>query len=136
MTKLGVDDIDKKILELLKKNAREKYVKIAKEVSLTEGAVRQRVKKMMNLGIIRRFTVDIGTAVEAIILVNTDPAETNKITRQMKEISGKVYEVSGEYDIAVLVEADNMDELNSKVDKVRRIQGVLNTNTLIRLLNG
>jgi Lrp/AsnC family transcriptional regulator of lysine biosynthesis len=136
MTKLGVDDTDKKILELLKKNAREKYVKIAKEVSLTEGAVRQRVKKMMNLGIIRRFTVDIGTAVEAIILVNTDPAETNKITRQMKEISGKVYEVSGEYDIAVLVEADNMDELNSKVDKVRRIQGVLNTNTLIRLLNG
>jgi len=136
VTKLGVDDIDKKILELLKKNAREKYVKIAKEVSLTEGAVRQRVKKMTNLGIIRRFTVDIGTAVEAIILVNTDPAETNKITRQMKEISGKVYEVSGEYDIAVLVEADNMDELNNKVDEVRRIQGVLNTNTLIRLLNG
>jgi Lrp/AsnC family transcriptional regulator of lysine biosynthesis len=136
MNKLGVDDTDKKILELLKKNAREKYVKIAKEVSLTEGAVRQRVKKMMNLGIIRRFTVDIGTAVEAIILVNTDPAETNKITRQMKEASGKVYEVSGEYDIAVLVEADNMDELNSKVDKVRRIQGVLNTNTLIRLLSG
>jgi len=131
-----MDDTDKKILELLKKNAREKYVKIAGEISLTEGAVRQRVKKMMNLGVIRRFTVDIGTAVEAIILVNTDPAETNKITQQMKEISDKVYEVSGEYDIAILVKADNMDELNSKVDEVRRIQGVFNTNTLIRLLNG
>jgi len=131
-----MDDTDKKILELLKKNAREKYVKIAREISLTEGAVRQRVKKMMNLGVIRRFTVDIGTAVEAIILVNTDPAETNKITQQMKEISDKVYEVSGEYDIAILVKADNMDELNSKVDEVRRIQGVFNTNTLIRLLNG
>ena len=129
-----MDETDKKILEILKKDAREKYVKIAKEVGLTEGAIRQRIKKMMSRGTIRRFTVDVGTAVEAIILINTSPTDTSKITRQMKEISSKVYEVSGEYDVAALVEADDMDELNSKVDDVRKLRGVVNTNTLIRLL--
>jgi len=128
-----MDKIDKKIIEILKKNAREKYVRIAKEVNLTEGAVRQRVNKMISRDIIKRFTVDLGTTIEAIVLIKTDPLKTKSITQQLTTIFDKIFEVSGEYDIAALVEVDDMDELNYKIDEIRKIKGVIDTNTLIRL---
>ena len=128
-----MDKIDKKIIEILKKNAREKYVRIAKEVNLTEGAVRQRVNKMISRDIIKRFTVDLGTTIEAIVLIKTDPLKTKSITQQLTTIFDKIFEVSGEYDIAVLVEVDDIDKLNYKIDEIRKIKGVIDTNTLIRL---
>ena len=128
-----MDKIDKKIIEILKKNAREKYVRIAKEVNLTEGAVRQRVNKMISRDIIKRFTVDLGTTIEAIVLIKTDPLKTKSITQQLTTIFDKIFEVSGEYDIAALVEVDDIDKLNYKIDEIRKIKGVIDTNTLIRL---
>ena len=128
-----MDKINKKIIEILKKNAREKYVRIAKEVNLTEGAVRQRVNKMISQNIIKRFTVDLGTTIEAIVLIKTDPLKTKSITQQLTTIFNKIFEVSGEYDIAALVEVDDIDKLNYKIDEIRKIKGVIDTNTLIRL---
>ena len=128
-----MDKINKKIIEILKKNAREKYVRIAKEVNLTEGAVRQRVNKMISQNIIKRFTVDLGTTIEAIVLIKTDPLKTKSITQQLTTIFDKIFEVSGEYDIAALVEVDDIDKLNYKIDEIRKIEGVIDTNTLIRL---
>ncbi|MCK4243575.1 Lrp/AsnC family transcriptional regulator [Candidatus Bathyarchaeota archaeon] len=128
-----MDKINKKIIEILKKNAREKYVRIAKEVNLTEGAVRQRVNKMISQNIIKRFTVDLGTTIEAIVLIKTDPLKTKSITQQLTTIFDKIFEVSGEYDIAALVEVDDIDKLNYKIDEIRKIKGVIDTNTLIRL---
>ncbi len=128
-----MDKINKKIIEILKKNAREKYVRIAKEVNLTEGAVRQRVNKMISRDIIKRFTVDLGITIDAIVLIKTDPLKTKSITRQLTTIFNKIFEVSGEYDIAALVEVDDMDELNYKIDEIRKSKGVIDTNTLIRL---
>jgi len=42
-----MDEIDIETLKMLKKDSRTKYVKIAKIVRLSEGAVRRRAKKMM-----------------------------------------------------------------------------------------
>ena len=128
-----MDNIDKEILRILKENAREKFVVIAKKVGLSEGAVRQRIKKMIRLEIIGRFTVDLVTFTEAFVMIKTDPVETKAITKQVKANFEKVYEVSGEYDIALLLTTENIDELNDKVDEIRKIQGVIDTNTLIRL---
>ncbi|MEX2738288.1 MAG: AsnC family transcriptional regulator [Candidatus Wukongarchaeota archaeon] len=128
-----MDNFDKEILRILKENAREKFVIIAKKVGLSEGAVRQRIKKMIRLGIIGRFTVDMGAFTEAFVMIKTDPVETKAITKQVKTKFEKVYEVSGEYDIALLLTTENIDELNDKVDEIRKIKGVIDTNTLIRL---
>ena len=54
-----MDEIDLKILEILKVNSRTKYVEMAKMVNLTEGAVRRRVKIMHEEGVIRKFTIEM-----------------------------------------------------------------------------
>jgi len=128
-----MDEIDVKILEILKQDSRTKYVKIAEMIGLTEGAVRRRVKNLLEQGIIRRFTVETKAEVEAIVLVKTDPAQTRSVTLKIREISDKVFEVSGDYDVAALIQTYNIENLNRKVDAIRRLPFVLSTNTLISL---
>jgi len=128
-----MDNIDVKILEILKQDSRTKYVKIAEIIGLTEGAVRRRMKNLLEQGVIRRFTVETRAEVEAIVLVKTDPAQTRNVTLKIREISDKVFEVSGDYDVAALIQAYNIENLNRKVDAIRRLPFVLSTNTLISL---
>lgn len=128
-----MDKGDIKIIEILKKDSRTKYVKIARAVNLTEGAVRRRVKKLVEQGVITKFTIETRVDVEGVVLVRTDPTETRDVALQIKGISDKVFEVSGDYDIAALIQVQTMDELNSKVDRIRKLPSVWNTNTLIRL---
>jgi len=130
-----LDEIDVKILEILTKDARTKYVKMAKLVGLTEGAIRKRIKKMQEDGVIRKFTIETTSEVEAVVLVKTDPTRTRDVALKMKEISDKVFEVSGDYDVAALIHANAIEELNEKVDKIRAFPTVLNTNTLIKLVS-
>ena len=128
-----MDDADRKILRILRKDARTKYVKIAELIGLTEGAVRRRVKKLVEEGTIKRFTVETTEEFEGIVLVETEPTRTGDATEKIKKIAARVFEVSGSYDIAALIQAYTMEELNRKIDEIRNLPYVLNTNTLIKL---
>ncbi|MEM2083828.1 MAG: winged helix-turn-helix transcriptional regulator, partial [Nitrososphaerota archaeon] len=116
-----MDEIDNKILEILKENPREKYVKIAKKIGLSEGTIRRRIKKMIENGIIKRFTIELSLENEGIVLVKTNPIKTKEIIEKIKKVSERIFEVSGDYDIAVLIQANTIDELNKKVDYIRGI---------------
>jgi Lrp/AsnC family transcriptional regulator of lysine biosynthesis len=128
-----VDEIDLKILRILKEDARTKYVDIARIVGLTEGAVRRRIKNLKKNGIIRRFTIEASIELEGIVLVETETAKTEEVTEKIKKIANRVFEISGEHDIAALIQAFTIEELNSKIDEIRKIPWVLNTKTLIKL---
>ena len=128
-----MDDADRKILRILKKDARTKYVKIAELIGLTEGAVRRRIRKLVEEGAIKRFTVETTEEFEGIVLVETEPTRTGDVTGKIKKIATRVFEVSGSYDIAALIQAYTMEELNRKIDEIRDLPQILNTNTLIKL---
>ncbi|MCS7120214.1 MAG: Lrp/AsnC family transcriptional regulator [Nitrososphaerota archaeon] len=128
-----MDSIDYEILKILKKDARIKYVTIAKIVGLSEGAVRRRIKKMLQERVIRRFTIETPLGFEGIVLIRTEPTRTKDVVAKLRKIADKVFEVSGSHDIAVFIQADTMEDLNRKIDDIRRIPAVLNTNTLIKL---
>ena len=128
-----MDYIDFDILKILKKDARTKYVKIAESVGLTEGAVRRRIKQLIKEGLIKRFTVETSVDFEGVVLVETEPTKTKDATTKIRRIANRVFEISGGYDIAALIQAYTMDELNRKIDEIRKLPEVLNTNTLIKL---
>lgn len=128
-----MDEIDLKILKILKENSRTKYVSIANHIGLTEGAVRHRVKKLSKEGVIKSFTVDTTVEFEGIVLVETKYMRTGIITKKMNKFATRVFEVSGDYDIAALIQAYTIVELNRKIDEIRRLPGVQSTKTLIKL---
>jgi Lrp/AsnC family transcriptional regulator of lysine biosynthesis len=134
-----MDQTDARIIELLREDGRAKFVDVAKNVGLTEGAVRRRIKKLITNGIIVKFSIETQSGAEGIVLIKTVPKTQPKFTRDvvkgLKNVAEKVFEVSGDFDIAALVTATNIEELNWKVDEIRKLPHVQNTNTLIRLIN-
>ena len=133
-----MDDTDKTIIEILKHDGRATYSDIAKRIDLSEGAIRKRIKALVDSGAIRRFTVKVGLTegAEAIALLSVDPSlPTSEVSQELKKFSNveTVYEITGEYDIAVTISGLNITEVNECLEKIRRLKGVANTNTMIVL---
>ena len=133
-----MDDVDRQILKILKSDGRTGYGAIGEEVGLSEGAVRKRVKALAESGVIRKFTVKIGVAegAEAITLLAINPAHpTQEVSRRIREIPNveTIYEVTGEYDIVAVISGMNVVEVNECIEKIRRVEGITKTNTMIVL---
>ncbi|MBI2643593.1 MAG: Lrp/AsnC family transcriptional regulator [Nitrosarchaeum sp.] len=132
------DKVDEKIINFLKEDSRESFVDIGKKLKLSESAVRRRVKNLVDSKTIKRFTVEIGeeNATSAIVLISVDSAtDTSKVSEKLAKLEGvkTVYEITGQYDITTIISATNISEINSSIDALRKIPGVIDTNTVIIL---
>jgi DNA-binding Lrp family transcriptional regulator len=133
-----MDETDKQIIRLLKEDGRVGYSEIGEKIGLSEGAVRKRIKALADSGVIRRFTVKIGVAegAEAITLLATNPSfPTQEVSKRIQGIPNveTVYEVTGEYDIVAVISGISVVEVNECIEKIRRVEGIMKTNTMIVL---
>jgi len=134
---MDIDSVDNAIIEVLKENSRISYVDIGKKVGLSEAAVRKRIKRLVDQGIIRRFTIEVKEdEAHAFTLVAVNPSTpTYEVSKNIRKIKGvkKVYEITGQYDILSFVEGPTISEVNNYVEEIRKTPGVLRTNTIIIL---
>ncbi len=133
-----MDNTDKAIIEFLKHDGRATYSDIGKRIGLSEGAIRKRIKALVDTGVIIRFTVKVGLTegAEAIALLSVDPSlPTSEVSQALKNFSNveTVYEITGEYDIAVTISGLTITDVNECLERIRRLKGVGNTNTMIVL---
>ena len=133
-----VDKIDERIIGLLKENSRMTYVDIGSEVGLSEGAVRNRVQSLVSSGVIRRFTVEVTPSmrVRALVMISVSPnIPTLKVSEKVEKLPGmeRIYEVTGEYDIVSVVSSASIEGINQCIEDIRKIDGVVKTNTVIVL---
>jgi len=132
------DKTDENIIGYLKEYSRESFVDIGKKLKLSESAVRRRVKNLVDSGTIKKFTVELGeeNVTSAIVLVSVDSTtDTSKVSLKLVKLEGvkTVYEITGQYDITAIISASNIAEINSTIDALRKIPGVVDTNTVIIL---
>ena len=133
-----VDEIDERIVQVLKENSRVTYVDLGKIVGLSEGAVRNRVQALLDRDVIRKFTIEVATTIgmRAITMIAVDPAiPTSAVSEDVRgmEAIERIYEITGEYDIAAVVSSPNMKGVNQCIEEIRAIKGVVKTNTMIVL---
>jgi len=131
---MQLDWIDEKIIEMLKKDARTSFVEISEKLGVSEGCIRQRVKKLVEKGIIKKFTIVVNDPrkIKAIVMVSTEAgSETEKIRKIIETFPNVDWccEVSGEYDIILSLSANTIKDLNAIVEKIRKIEGVKTTYT-------
>ena len=133
---MAKDKTDDKIIGFLRDDARESFVEIGKKLKLSESAVRRRVKNLVDSGVIEKFTVEMGESntTSAIVLISVDSAtDTSKVSSKLTKLEAvkTVYEITGQYDISVIIRAGNITEINICIDELRKIQGVIDTNTAV-----
>jgi DNA-binding Lrp family transcriptional regulator len=132
------NSIDEKILSILKRDSRKPFVEIANSIGMSESAVRRRVKNLQDIGAIKKFTIEMGPSnkTSAITLISVSSvADTSAVSEQLLKLAGveTVYEITGQYDIATVIVAPTILEINSYIDEIRKIEGVSDTNTVIIL---
>ncbi|MEM0014896.1 MAG: HTH-type transcriptional regulator LysM [Zestosphaera sp.] len=138
MRSVFLDETDLKILSVLRMNSRTSYAEMAKELGLSESAIRKRIRRLTRLGVIRRFTIDysISSEVRALILVKTQPpTPVPEVARNLMKVTctDRVYEVTGEYDIVVASITTDIPSLNKCIDEIRSAKGVTSTNSMVVL---
>ena len=134
----NMDKVDKAIIKILKDDGRAGYIAIGKKIGLSEGAVRKRIKALTDARVIRKFTVKIGVAegAEAVALLSVNPSlPTQEVSKRVQAIPNveTTYEVTGEYDIVAVIGGMNVVEVNECIEKIRRVEGIAKTNTMIVL---
>ncbi len=133
-----LDEIDQKIIAILRKDSRTSFVKIAEAVGLSETAVRKRIKNLQEHEVIKRFTIEVDEEqqTKAIALITTQAQiHTPSISQDFIKIDGvsHLYETTGEYDIIAFLSTTSIEKLNQTLEKIRLTNGVIRTNTSLVL---
>jgi len=132
------DRIDELIIGILKENSRVSNTGIATKLILSESAVRRRIENLKSNGRIRKFTVEVSDRgmSSAITWVSVNPSvPTKQVSEKMRSVKGVevVYETAGQFDVAAIITGANITDVNKTIEGIRRIDGVISTNTTMVL---
>lgn len=134
MTELHLDKTNRSIIHLLQLDGRRAYADIAKEVGLSEAAVRQRVKRLLDGGMIQIVAVtdqlQMGYPRAAMIAVNVDGGVEDAAQR-IADIDEVDYLVStaGGIDLLAEVFASDDEHLFDLLNRIRAVPGVRHAQT-------
>lgn len=137
----ALDSTDIKILELLQEDARQTYTDIGKRLGIAHSTVYDRIKRMEQYGIIKKYTTLVDAervgakTVTALMTIYTDPKESEKVAEKLCSIP-QVLEVytslSEELQIIAKVVAENQEGLHEFIaTTVAPLPGVLRIRTSI-----
>jgi DNA-binding Lrp family transcriptional regulator len=132
-----MDDVDRRILALLRGNSRDSFTDMAKAIGTSEGTVRARVKRLVEEGTIKQFTIrTAGNQVKALVEVTvTANVHTNDIAKVIRSWDGvdAVWEITGDNDMLVVADCPNTSDLNGLIDRIRGIPGTQATRSRLIL---
>ena len=134
-----LDEVSKLIIEQLQHDGRKSYAEIGKVVGLSEAAVRQRVQKLTESGVMQVVAVtdpmQLGFYRQAMIGIRCG-GDTREIAEEIASLSSVDYVVltAGSFDILVEVVCENDDDLIGLLNsKIRTLPGVTSTETFVYL---
>jgi len=143
-----LDKKDLRILEILKERGDLTVRQVASRTLLPITTVHNRIKRMKSSGVIKRFTIDVdhkkvGKPLAAYVLVRVDSRYLKGFRRSQHDLAKdlrnlefveKADIVTGTIDIVLMVRVRDVDDLDMViVEKLRNIQGIESTQTLVIL---
>ena len=135
----SLDDVSKAIIEQLQEDGRRSYAEIGKAVGLSEAAVRQRVQKLTESGVMQIVAVtdpmQLGFYRQAMIGIRAS-GDTRIVAEKLALLDAVDYVVltAGDFDIIIEVVCESDDELISLLNSgIRTIENVVSTETFVYL---
>jgi len=139
--KVFLDDLDKKILEILRYNARLTYTAIGEKLGVAHSTVYERIRRLEENGVIKRYTTIIDVEklgfkpTVAMVTIYTDPKESENIARKLakkRNVLEVLISLSEELLVIARVIAEDQEKLHSFIaNYVAPLPGVLRIRTSI-----
>ena len=138
-TTAALDDVSKAIIEQLQQDGRRSYAAIGKVVGLSEAAVRQRVQRLVDSGVMQVVAVtdplELGFARQAMVGIRVT-GQLEPVADALADLPEVDYVVitAGSYDLLAELVCESDDHLLSLISgKIRTIEGVVSTETFMYL---
>lgn len=135
-----MDDTDRELISLLRDNAREPMVALAKKLRVARATVQNRLARLEKEGTILGYTLRLKPAAEGprVRAMMTVAVEGNRAMEVLAQLRGHpnvvaLHTTNGRWDIVAELRADTLEAFDLVLNAIRRIQGIANTETSILL---
>ncbi len=137
---VALDDPDKRLLALLREDARLSTAELARRLGLARTTVVERVNRLANRGVISGFTVRMNPRYEARllrvhVLLDVDPKKGESVVAALKAMPQvkAVHAISGAFDSLAFVEGETTEEIDGVLDAIGQVPGVGKTQSSLVL---
>ncbi|APZ47718.1 ArsR family transcriptional regulator [Polaribacter reichenbachii] len=120
-----VDEIDRKLLDVLKENSRLSFADLGRKINLSPSAVRERVQKLEEFGVIQKYGIQLdqkklGNDIEAFILLKVFPGQLVHVLEKIKTFDEimETYRITGSQNIHLKVAVKNQLCLQKLLDEL------------------
>ncbi len=135
-----VDDLDRRLLALLRKDARMPVARLSHALGISRATAYARLRKLRKSGIIEGFTVRLNSELDrrqlrAHVLIKVKGKLAGATERQLEAIPEIIalHAISGIHDLIAELQAASAGELNDLIDRIARLEGVEGTTSSILL---
>jgi len=130
-----LDYVNCRILDVLSKNSSLPFVELAKQIGISDATIYTRVKKLLMLGIIKKFTIIVdndllGYDHLAFINLKIENGRTEETTKNLIEIDEilEIHEIYNKFDLMIKIRSKNLDDLrNTIVNRILSINYIKET---------
>jgi len=128
-----IDDINLKIIDILNKDSSTPFVDVAKRIGVSDATVHQRVRRMIEAGIINKFTISVNNDLlgydhMAFMGINISPGSADQIISDLLKIEEvlEMHEMHGKFDLLLKIRAKNLIQMREIVEnKICKIPHIL-----------
>lgn len=137
-----VDNVDLRILEILRDDAKKPFTEVARKVNVSQGTIHVRMNKMEEAGIVEKTTLKINYArlgydITAFIGIFLEKSALyDKVVARLKEIDEitSIHYTTGNYSMFVKIHCRDTNHLKEVLhDKMQQVDGIERTETMISL---
>ena len=136
-----IDENDRKIIEILSSNARTSLRDIKKKVDLSPSSIRNRMERLVSLGVIKKYTVDVdhrklGFDIQVLALITSKPSESDDLCKTLSTYDEicEVHRTSGPANFICMVRVRNIAELTKFITcELEKLNGVERIETMFVL---
>ena len=136
----SVDDLDRKLLALLRADSRTPAATLAARLKVSRGTVQNRIARLQAEGVIQAFTVRTrpeadARRVRAVMSIAIEGERSAAVIRKLKGFPAvdRIYTTNGRWDLIVELEVGNLVEFSRALDDIRTVEGIAMTETSILL---
>lgn len=134
-----IDELDRRLLSLLRHNARESVVVLARRLKVSRGTVQNRINRMLAdrriLGFTIRTAEENEDRVRAIMCIAIEGEQSGKVIKALRGFPDveNIHTTNGRWDLVVALNTASLAEFSRVLDAIRLIQGIAQTETSLLL---
>ncbi len=133
---------DQRLIVALRHNSRASITDLANELSVSRATVQSRLDRLVNTGVIERFTIDLGSKasvgmIQAVMLIEVQGNLARSVVRSLRQMPQIVslHSTNGAWDLVAHIETTSLPGFDRTLREVREFNGILNSETSLLLDN-